>query len=135
LVFVSLEPTKVKDPLGKISKLNYDSFGQVTSITNARNETSTLTYDVRENVIKATDALNRSSRFTKECDPKITLIASRYRLGLGGTDLTYSSSNCFLSTVEGASHIRSCALCVFGKAITSRIESSPSINIIRRSKP
>ena len=38
-----------------------------------------------------------------------------------------SSRSCFSSTGDGASVSRHCARCVFGKAITSRIDSAPVI--------
>ena len=46
-----------------------------------------------------------------------------------------SSSNCFSSTVPGASVIRQEASFTFGNAITSRIESACTICITIRSKP
>ena len=46
-----------------------------------------------------------------------------------------NSRNCFSSTSFGALVIRHCARCVLGKAITSRIDSAPAINVTRRSKP
>ena len=46
-----------------------------------------------------------------------------------------SSSNCFSSTVPGASVIRQEASFTFGNAITSRMESACTICITIRSKP
>lgn len=46
-----------------------------------------------------------------------------------------SSSNCFRSTPEGASVIRSDASFTFGNAMTSRMESACTICITIRSKP
>ena len=46
-----------------------------------------------------------------------------------------SSRNCFSSTGLGAWVSRSCARWVFGKAITSRIDSAPVISVTRRSRP
>src|SRR5258708_5595738 len=46
-----------------------------------------------------------------------------------------SSRSCFSSTGLGAPTSRSCARCVFGKAITSRIDSAPAISATRRSRP
>ena len=46
-----------------------------------------------------------------------------------------NSANWKSVTSEGAPVIRQAPRCVFGKAITSRMFSSPSINITRRSSP
>src|SRR6185312_11333668 len=46
-----------------------------------------------------------------------------------------SSRNCFGSTVEGDPAMRSTALAVFGKAITSRIDDSPARIATIRSSP
>ena len=46
-----------------------------------------------------------------------------------------SSRSCFSSTGPGALVSRSCARCVFGKAITSRSDSAPVISITKRSRP
>lgn len=46
-----------------------------------------------------------------------------------------SSSSCFWSTSEGASIIRQDASLIFGKAMTSRMLSAPTISMITRSRP
>src|SRR5262245_6606842 len=46
-----------------------------------------------------------------------------------------SSRNCFSSTSEGASVIRSVAEAVLGKAMTSRSELAPAMSITMRSRP
>ncbi len=50
-------------------------------------------------------------------------------------EATCNSFNCLASTCAGASVSKQLACCVFGKAITSRIEPSPANNITKRSKP
>src|SRR5690606_4996024 len=52
-----------------------------------------------------------------------------------GARRMFSSRSCASSTGEGASVRRQDALAVLGKAITSRRELAPHINITRRSKP
>src|SRR5471032_267679 len=47
----------------------------------------------------------------------------------------WSSRSCFASTGDGALAIRSTALAVFGKAITSRIDDSPARMATIRSRP
>lgn len=46
-----------------------------------------------------------------------------------------NSSSCFASTGAGASDMRQEASFTFGKAITSRMLSAPTISMITRSKP
>src|SRR5882672_5075309 len=46
-----------------------------------------------------------------------------------------SSRNCFSSTGDGACVSKSCARCVLGKAMTSRIDSAPAIMATMRSSP
>src|SRR5690349_25038205 len=52
-----------------------------------------------------------------------------------GLTATCTSRSCFSGTGEGASVIRSCAVVVLGKAITSRIDSVPAISAAMRSMP
>src|SRR5204862_7457465 len=50
-------------------------------------------------------------------------------------NLIPSSSNCFASTCDGASLIRSCARAVLGNAMTSRSDDAFAISITMRSSP
>src|SRR5207302_8621943 len=52
-----------------------------------------------------------------------------------GTTRMWSSSSCMGSTGLGASSIKSCMLCVFGKAMTSRMFSVPAKSMMMRSMP
>ena len=62
-------------------------------------------------------------------------LLSCLRFGLPERRRSAVSRSCFSSTSAGASHIRSDALVVFGKAITSRIESAPASIAQTRSNP
>lgn len=72
--------------------------------------------------------------------PQYTLL-SKFRLcaikNYSSTDTISSPSsfNCFSSTVFGASVIRQDASFIFGNAITSRMDSAPTISITIRSRP
>ena len=64
-------------------------------------------------------------------------IVARHRqafASFGRTD-TCTSASCASGIGDGAPVIRHCAVVVFGKAITSRIDSVPAISAAMRSMP
>lgn len=63
------------------------------------------------------------------------LCLSSYILYFAGRRSSINSSNCFWSTAEGASNITSRPELFFGKAIQSRMLSSPAKRLTQRSKP
>ncbi|MBI4690151.1 MAG: RHS repeat protein [Nitrospirae bacterium] len=55
---------QIQNPKSQITKINYNSYGQPTSVTDALNNTSTFEYDQFGNLIKTTDPLGNSAQMT-----------------------------------------------------------------------
>ncbi len=57
------KPVRVQNALGNVTTMVYDAKGNLTSLTDAENETTTFTYTAQGQLETVTDPLGRVSRF------------------------------------------------------------------------
>jgi len=91
------KPVRVQNALGNVTTMVYDAKGNLTSLTDAENETTTFTYTAQGQLETVTDPLGRVSRFAYDSLDRVTEVRDA---AAGFTRFAYDANDNLVSATD-----------------------------------